>query len=116
MLQRNLRSPLCKLRVSAHQLMIEKGRYAIPKIPVENRICNICDLNEVEDEFHFIMKCSAYSDIRSLLLSQIDEAYMTDGFSDMDYFLQIMKVSDLDAIKYVALFVKSAFEIRATQP
>ena len=55
MLNRNLRSPFCKLCFSAHQLMIEKGRYVNPKIPPEDRICKICDLNVVEDEFHFIM-------------------------------------------------------------
>ena len=67
MLNRNPKSSFCKLRVSAHQLIIEKGRYVIPRLPPKNRICQICNLNAVEDEFHF-MKCSAYSDIRFTLL------------------------------------------------
>jgi hypothetical protein len=39
--------------------MIEKGRYAYPKIPPDKRICSFCDLYETEDEFHFLMKCKA---------------------------------------------------------
>jgi hypothetical protein len=113
MLNRNLRSPFCKLRVSAHQLMIEKGRYVTPRIPPENRICRICDLNAVEDEFHFIMKCTAYNDIRFTLFSQINEALVTDNFSDMDFFLKIMCASDFDIVKVVANYVRSAFNVRA---
>jgi hypothetical protein len=47
---------------------IEKGRYASPKIPVENRLCTSCDLGEIEDEYHFMMKCKLYDDLREELL------------------------------------------------
>ena len=46
----------------------------------ENRICQICNLNAVENEFHFIMKCSAYNDIRFTLFKQIDETLVTQNF------------------------------------
>ena len=59
--------------------MIENGRYVIPRLPPENRICQICNLNAV-DEFHFIMKCSAYSDIRFTPKKQIDEILVTQNF------------------------------------
>ena len=95
--------------------MIEKGPYVIPRLPPENRICQICNLNAVEDEFHFIMKCSAYSDIRLTLLKQTDETLVTQNLSDrpMDYFLRIMSASEFDLVKIVADYVSSAFNIRA---
>jgi hypothetical protein len=50
------RKSLTKFRISSHQLMIEKGRhYGIPR---EERLCPHGDLNEVEDEIHFIFSCS----------------------------------------------------------
>ena len=60
--------------------MIEKGCYVIPRLSPENRICQICNLNAVEDEFHFIMKCSAYNDIHFTFLKQIDETLVTQNF------------------------------------
>ena len=41
------RAPFTKVRVSAHSLMIEKGRHFHPKIPPEQRLCKLCSLNEV---------------------------------------------------------------------
>ena len=69
----------------------------------------------MEDEFHFIMKCSAYSDIRFTLLKQIDETLqvVTQNFSDMDYFLRIMSASEFDLVKIVADYGSSAFNIHA---
>ena len=30
------------------------------------RVCTLCDHNKMEDEFHFILKCPFYSDIRKM--------------------------------------------------
>ena len=42
---------LTKLRISAHKLQIEAGRYQ--GTPCHNRICPKCPSGEVEDEIHF---------------------------------------------------------------
>ena len=55
----SLRKELTKLRISNHELMIERGRYHSPKIPREERLCQLCK-NKVEDEKHFIFKCILY--------------------------------------------------------
>jgi hypothetical protein len=41
---------LTKLRISAHHLHIETGRYQ--GIPPHQRLCEQCDSGEVEDEIH----------------------------------------------------------------
>ncbi|KXJ06071.1 NSFL1 cofactor p47 [Exaiptasia diaphana] len=44
-----------KLRVSAHKLPVESGRYQ--KIAYDDRKCTLCGSNSVGDEFHYIMSC-----------------------------------------------------------
>ena len=41
--------------------MIEFGRYKKPKpLPREERLCKFCNLNEVENEIHFVTRCLKY--------------------------------------------------------
>ena len=54
----SLRKSLCKLRISANQLMIELGRCNKNKLQRDERICKKCDTGNVEDEFHFLFECS----------------------------------------------------------
>ena len=49
---RDIRKSFTQLRVSAHDLFIEKGRYK--NIKLENRTCKNCQSLELEDEFHFL--------------------------------------------------------------
>ena len=45
------------------------GRYAANRINREQRICTLCVLKEIGDDFHFVIKCPAYSAIRSKYIS-----------------------------------------------
>ncbi|MCO5610717.1 hypothetical protein L7F22_064958 [Adiantum nelumboides] len=58
----HLRVVIGQLRVSSHQLAIERGR--AQGIPREERICQICQ-TEVESEEHMVIRCPAYSELRS---------------------------------------------------
>ena len=51
---------ICKLRLSSHCLCIETGRYK--NVPLEHRICPMCKF-DVEDEYHFMLKCPAYNNL-----------------------------------------------------
>ena len=53
---------ISKFRLSSHNLNIEKGRYTNENR--RNRICTRCTLNDIEDEFHFILVCPFYSSLR----------------------------------------------------
>lgn len=46
---------LCKFRMLNHKLPIETGRWN--NIQREDRKCNLCDLNDLGDEFHYLFKC-----------------------------------------------------------
>ena len=56
------RNIITKFCISAHKLSIETGRFNA--VAREDRTCSKCNLNEFEDEFHFILKCPYYNDIR----------------------------------------------------
>ena len=45
-----------KLRISSHRLPVESGRYN--NIPIDERTCKLCNLNEVGNEQHYLMQCS----------------------------------------------------------
>ena len=49
------RNALSKLRLSSNKLAVVIGKWY--KIKKENRLCNFCNLNNIEDEFHFLIDC-----------------------------------------------------------
>ena len=53
---------LCKLKCANHKMPIVTGRYA--NIPEEDRICNLCELNEKGDELHYLLECPLFDDSR----------------------------------------------------
>ena len=66
-------SSIAKLRCSDHRLKIETGRHMNIALPLEERICMYCyrsvDKNYIEDEYHFLIVCPAYDDIRNEYLT-----------------------------------------------
>ena len=72
--------------------MVEKGRHFSPKLPLSERICKLCNLHEVEDEFHFVMKCTKYNFQRDQLFKELSEIYNLDSLSNEDIFFYILCV------------------------
>ena len=58
------RNVLSKLRLSSHKLRIETDRYNRNRINRQLRYCTFCNINDVEDEFHFIIVFPIYTDLR----------------------------------------------------
>ena len=55
-------SILTKLRSGTLRLNVEVGRYL--NTQRENRICICCNMNVLEDEYHFVLSCPAYRSVR----------------------------------------------------
>ncbi len=53
------RKYLARLCTSSHNLKIETGRHTRPKTPVENRVCQHCNI--LEDELNFLLMCNQTS-------------------------------------------------------
>ena len=63
------RNPLSKLRMSSYRLAVEVGRWHKPQsISFDERKCVNCGV--VEDEFHFILQCYLYIDIKKKYLNK----------------------------------------------
>ena len=59
---KKLRINLTKFRLSSHDLYIEVGRYN--NIPRDQRICQNCSMNVPETEYHFLLVCEKYRNLR----------------------------------------------------
>ena len=95
----NKRSTFTKLRTSAHDLRIETGRYNKPmKLPVSQRLCQYCERNEIEDEFHFIMHCDKYKYERDVLFDKVKTFTSFDSITtDREKFVFIMSGNNGDS-------------------
>ena len=64
---------MASLRAGCLPLGVETGRYRIPKVPLERRVCQGCNSDLVEDEFHFVMVCNKLKHERNKLLYYITQ-------------------------------------------
>ena len=65
------RSIFSQFRAGILPLNVETGRFR--NIDLSERLCNLCPLSEVEDEYHFLCICPKYSDLRQHLFAKARE-------------------------------------------
>ena len=82
------RSNIAKLRIYAHNLEIEKGRYF--QINRTERFCKICNDLEIEDENHFLWQCEKYRKEREILFKKVSLYYKK--FPNFHYDTMISKL------------------------
>ena len=99
---------LSRLIVSSHGLRIESGRWDTTVTPRERRFCVSCK-NVVEDEFHFVLQCPLYSDIRE---KYIKTYYRTKV--SMFKLVGLFNLSNKRTIIGLAKYVYLAFKVRDT--
>jgi hypothetical protein len=92
--------------------MVEKGRHTSPITPLEKRLCKHCNLNKIEDEYHFIMECSLYNRHRTKLFSDLRDMLCMDSMSEDDIFTFIMCAEDYDILNLIIPFVNTCFDTR----
>ena len=67
-LTRRQRSLVAKLKMGILPLGLEVGRFK--NVPIEYRLCCICDDYLLDDEYHFILYCEGLKDVRSKYFAQ----------------------------------------------
>jgi hypothetical protein len=111
---RKLRSSFAKLRLGAHKLHIETGRYSKEKLIPSERICKMCELNVCEDEFHFVMSCELYKDERANFLHEISKLFpFTQNFNNTTMFGWIMANLDENVLLKTGKYIHQIFEKRS---
>jgi hypothetical protein len=96
---------LSRFRTSSHDLAIESGRYV--NMPRENRLCIFCNMNVVENEYHFVLACPLYRDIRVAYLPHYYTHWPTQY-----KFITIMSSSSRSVNQKLAKYVFFATKLR----
>ena len=103
----NSRNKICsviKLRTGNHTLAAEVGTYQ-NRSTYKDCICKFCDLNKIEDIFHFIVECPCYNDERDALIPDLRGITRSDFYVYMDA-LTIGKIRPVDE------YIDRAMDIR----
>ena len=106
-LKKHERSQLTKLRISAHSLFIETGRYCKPIIPKEKRFCYNCKLL-VENEKHFVLYCPVYDNLRF----QYCDIFNDELYCGTDPIKNIVNPCDFNSAKHLCHYLYRCFEQR----
>ena len=97
---------LAKFCTGNHNFQIEVGRHQ--NVALENRICKFCmeskGIRAVEDEFHVLLECNLYKDVRDWYLKKHYNG--TDEHS----FILLMKSHNKDCMLQISLLVYSRYE------
>lgn len=102
------RAGLAKLRCSSHNLQIEKARHKNQLMA--ERICELCHKTYnsyiLEDEYHFVMHCPSYQELRV--------KYLGTEITDQSYngFLTLLNKEDANTVKKLASFIYQAYKQR----
>ena len=107
LLPRRLRLFFVRLRVSAHPLRIQTGRYAQNNIPRNERYCLCCNDLDLEDEYHFICICRCFTDLRKRYISRI--FYINPSVYK---FHNLLVSRNKTVISNLCKYIKEAFVIR----
>ena len=95
------RIALTRLLTSSHRLGIETGRWQRPLVPREDRKYPTC--SKLDDEYHFLLECTALKQLRSRLIPKYYWKYPS-----MFKCMQLLKCNDKqlqNLAKYVYLGV-----------
>ncbi len=79
-LSRGERSAMAKFRMGVAPIKLETGRYT--RTPEDERLCVLCQLNEIESEEHALIRYPLYCDIRNVLFQAATNIY--DDFNDLN--------------------------------
>ena len=102
------RSIFCQFRSGILPLAIETGRYR--NVPADERLCEICNLNLVEDEIHFLCFCPRYQELRTELYQNVLSLdCLFPQYTDTEKFRILM---DDRFVKLTINFIYGAWQIR----
>ena len=105
-ISKSQRSLITRLRLGTLPICLEQGRYT--NTPAEDRVCEVCSDNIVEDEFHLMFECTAYKEERKYWLDQMDPAESFDRCKIGESFTCVFNKP-----YYLAKFLKTVMDKRA---
>ena len=109
----NQRRHLANLRIGCLKLRSETLRYVRPGIPYSERLCLTCSNGdkEVENEEHFLFRCSALTNMRSIWFKNLIKPADFESLSSNEK-LDIV-LNNSDNVKSTAKYIVDAFDVRS---
>ena len=105
---------MAKLRISAHNLAIEKGRYN--NISRLNATCPVCSMGSVENEDHFLLECTAYRQLREDFFRKLNgigiNTINTNCASASSNWYCLLNSKNVTVIKMIVKYARSLFKTR----
>jgi hypothetical protein len=98
---KKLRIILTRFRCSAHKLNIEEGRYR--NINRENRLCTKCNMKVIENEYHFLLVCPLYRDLRNKYLPKYYRHW-----PNMNKFINLLSCTNKKILYNLAMYLSLA--------
>ena len=73
-------------------------------MPLEERVCELCRINEIEDEDIFLNKCPVYDDLRhSLYRKAQDVCFDFNTYTSEEKLISLMKYVWMDVSTYIVM-------------
>ena len=105
-LPKNLWIPFCKFRTSNHRLPVEFNSWDNFFKPRSDRLCAICSLNDIGDEYHYVMICPAFKELREIYIPK----YYKNRPS-VHKFIQIMSSDKRKVLFKLAIFIREILNL-----
>ena len=99
----DLRQLLARFRLSSHNLEIETGTYN--RIDRDSRYCKLCNQNRIENEYHFLLCCPRYIEIRRKYLG-------SNQWPTVNKFNNLISITNTKSLLNVAKCIKECMSLR----
>ena len=97
---------LSQLRSGTLKLNIETGRYT--NIPHAQRICTCCQMNVIENEYHFLLICPVY---RHLRLKYLPKYYCS--WPNKNKLCSLLKTNSRSLLYKLSCFLRDSWRLRS---
>lgn len=105
----NLRLFISKIRMSSHSLRIQTGRYGTNRVARNERYCTYCNTQDLEDEYHFILICPCYNNIRKKYIKRY--YYINPSVIKL---VELLNSKNKIILKNLACYIKLALSHRTS--
>jgi len=105
------RQNLLRFRISSHKLQIETGRY--PYKPEHERTCKVCKTDVIENEYHFLLDCTAYDALKCDFETKIQSIF--PGYINLptnEQFIWLMASKHEKVIFLLSKYITQCLEYR----
>ena len=97
------RKNMSRFRLSAHCLQIEVGRYT--GVLRDDRKCILCNQNACESEYHFLLCCPLYNELRR-------KYDIKSSWPSLNRFTTLMSSCNAKIINNLSKYITEAFKLR----